>query len=277
MDIDGKKLALKVRSNLKKIIEDKKLKPKLVIILVGNNDASEIYVRNKIKAGEEIGIEVIVERFSADNKEEEIIFAIKKYNDDKTVNGIIVQSPLPDKFREDYIISFINKDKDVDGFGVANLGELLAGKENILAATPKGIIRMLEEENIDVKGKHVVIVGRSRIVGRPLALALLNRDATVTITHSKTKDLDKITKLADILVVAMGKANFITKEYIKPGAVVIDVGINRTSNGLCGDVNYKDVKDIVSYITPVPGGVGPMTVAELLENVVLNAIKERKE
>jgi len=271
--IDGKKIAEEIKDNLKSEIEKFNLQPGLAIIMVGNNPASEIYVRNKLKACEKVGIHAVLHHFKdAGVTEQEIINCIEKLNIDTSIHGIIVQSPLPLGFNEDYITSYINSNKDVDGFGIESLGHLASNQEKYLSATPYGIIKMLEYENISITGKHVVIVGRSKIVGRPLALALLNRDATVTITHSKTKNLKEITKLADILIVAVGKSYFITEDYVKNGAVVIDVGINRDLNGkLCGDVDYLYVKDKASYITPVPGGVGPMTIAMLLTNVVLSA------
>ncbi len=266
--IDGKKISLEIRENLKKEIEKYNIKPSLAIILVGEDEASKIYVRNKLKACSEIGIEAKVFNFNADVAEEELILLIKKLNADNNIDGIIVQSPLPKNLNEYLISNTIDPSKDVDGFGSYNLGLLAANKPNFIAATPLGILKLLEYENIELEGKNVVIIGRSIIVGRPLLLALLNKDATVTITHSKTKNLKEITKKADILIVAIGKANYITEEYIKENAVIIDVGINRVEGKLYGDVDFNRIKDKVSYITPVPGGVGPLTVAMLLSNVV---------
>lgn len=276
--IDGKKISLEIREKLRKEISDLKVIPSLAIIYVGDNPASEIYVRNKIKVGEELGIDVKLFRFNSDERQDVIINKIKELNEDISVHGIIIQSPVPSQIDEAYINSFIDKDKDVDGFGVFSLGSLASNDERFIAATPYGILKMLEYENIDVKGANVVIVGRSKIVGRPLALALLNRDATVTITHSKTKNLASITKLADILIVAIGQPEFITSDYVKNGAIVIDVGISRVDGKIKGDVDFTKVKEKASYITPVPGGVGPMTIAMLLSNVVESAKKAvRKE
>lgn len=268
--IDGVKIARDIKISLKEEIIKFNLKPVLAIIMIGNNSSSEIYVRNKVKVSTEIGINCEVFRFSEDNDIDEIVSCIKKLNSDNLVHGIIIQSPVP-KFDEEYLNSFISKEKDMDGFGIYNLGSLASNRENILAATPAGIIKMLEYESIKINGANVVIIGRSKIVGRPLALALLNRDATVTITHSKTKNLKDITCQADILIVAIGKPKFITGDYIKEGATVIDVGINRVDSKVVGDVDFLSVKDKVSYISPVPGGVGPMTIAMLLYNVVESA------
>lgn len=269
--IDGKNIASFINDKTSAKIKELNLNPGLAIILVGNNPASEIYVKNKIANCEKIGIKANLYRFSSENKETEIINCVKKMNVDNNIHGIIIQSPMPKEFRENHINSFISPEKDVDGFGIYNMGLLALNNENYLAATPQGIIKMLEFENIDIKGKNVVIIGRSKIVGRPLALALLNRDATVTIAHSKTENLQTITKKADILIVAIGKPSFITQDYIKENAVVIDVGINRIDGNICGDIDFESVKDKVSYITPVPGGVGPMTIACLLSNVTKSA------
>ena len=272
--IDGKLISKEIRKNIKKDIDALKVKniiPGLGIILVGNDPASEIYVRNKIKACDELGINTLLYRFKEDNNEREVIELIKNLNCDDQIHGILVQSPLPSSFDEDKIISYVEKEKDVDGFGTFNLGALLSNQEKIVAATPLGILKMLEYENIDTEGKHVVVVGASLIVGRPMATLLLNRGATVTIAHSKTKNLKEITKQADILIVAIGQAKFITDEYIKDGAVVIDVGTNRVDGKLYGDVDFDKVSKKASYITPVPGGVGPMTITMLISNVVEQA------
>lgn len=276
--IDGKEIAQNLREKLKNDIEKNHLCPGLAIILVGNNEASELYVHNKEKACLEIGIKSHVYHFNEANSETEIIACIEALNNDTSIHGIIVQSPLPSKFNEDYITSFISETKDVDGFGIYNMGLLATNNTQYLAATPAGIINLLETENIPLQGTHVVIIGRSKIVGRPLALALLNKDATVTITHSKTKNLKEITKTADILIVAIGHPKYIDESFVKENAVIIDVGINKLDDNLCGDVDFASVKNKVSYITPVPGGVGPMTVASLLSNVVESAkIHSRKE
>lgn len=269
--IDGKKIAAEVNVKTANQIKELDLNPGLAIILVGNNPASEIYVRNKMENCQKLGIKASLYRFNETSLESNIVACIKKLNADPSVHGILIQSPMPEGFNESYINSFITPEKDVDGFGIYNMGALAVNEPRNIAATPKGIIKMLEYENIDVAGKNIVVIGRSKIVGRPLALALLNMDATVTITHSKTKNLKEITKTADILIVAIGKPKFINNDYIKENAVVIDVGINRKDGIICGDVDFDSVKDKVSYITPVPGGVGPMTIACLLENVTLSA------
>ena len=272
--IDGKLISKEIRKNIKKDIDALKVKniiPGLGIILVGNDPASEIYVRNKIKACDELGINTLLYRFKEDNNVREVIELIKDLNCDDQIHGILVQSPLPSAFDEDKIISYVEKEKDVDGFGTFNLGALLSNQEKIVAATPLGILKMLEYENIDIEGKHVVVVGASLIVGRPMATLLLNRGATVTIAHSKTKNLKEITTQADILIVAIGQAKFITDEYVKDGAVVIDVGTNRVDGKLYGDVDFDKVSKKASYITPVPGGVGPMTITMLISNVVEQA------
>lgn len=269
--IDGKLISNEIRKNIKKEIEslkEKNIIPGLGIILVGNDPASEIYVRNKMKACDELGVHALLYRFDEENSEEEIIAQIEKLNKDDHIHGILVQSPLPTCFNEDRIISYVDKEKDVDGFGIYNLGSLISNQERIVAATPLGILKMLEYENIDVEGKHAVVVGASLIVGRPMAILLLNRGATVTIAHSKTQNLKEITKQADILIVAIGQAKFITDEYVKDGAVVIDVGTNRVDGKLYGDVDFDEVSKKASYITPVPGGVGPMTITMLISNVV---------
>ena len=272
--IDGKLISKEIRKNIKKDIDALKVKniiPGLGIILVGNDPASEIYVRNKIKACDELGINTLLYRFKEDNNVREVIELIKDLNCDDQIHGILVQSPLPSAFDEDKIISYVEKEKDVDGFGTFNLGALLSNQEKIVAATPLGILKMLEYEKIDIEGKHVVVVGASLIVGRPMATLLLNRGATITIAHSKTKNLKEITTQADILIVAIGQAKFITDEYIKDGAVVIDVGTNRVDGKLYGDVDFDKVSKKASYITPVPGGVGPMTITMLISNVVEQA------
>lgn len=277
--IDGKLISNEIREDLKKQIDELKkehIVPGLGIVLVGNDVASEIYVRNKIKACDELGIYHELCRFTEENTEEEIICQIQKLNENPIIDGILVQSPLPSCFDEERVISYVDSKKDVDGFGIYNLGALLSNDEKVIAATPYGILKMLEYENIEIEGKYVVVVGASLIVGRPMATALLNRGATVTIAHSKTKNLQDITKQADILIVAIGHSKFITEEYVKDGAVVIDVGTNRVDGKLCGDVDFDGVSKKCSYITPVPGGVGPMTITMLLANVIEQAkLRER--
>lgn len=276
--IDGKLIAASIRNELKEEVIKMGITPSLAILMIGANSANEIYVNNKLKASAEIGINTKIFRFDESSNEEDIIRCIKELNNNESIHGIIIQSPVSKKFNEDYLNSFIDPAKDVDGFGVYNMGCLATNNPKFLAATPKGIIKLLETEGLPISGQNVVIVGRSKIVGRPLALALLNKDATVTITHRKTKNLASITSQADILIVAIGCPNFITKDYVKDGAVVIDVGINKLNDKLYGDVDNASVSSKVSYITPVPGGVGPMTVASLLANVVESAkIHSRKE
>ena len=269
--IDGKKQANDIKEKLKKEISTLKEQgviPGLAIILVGHDPASEIYVKNKIKTCDELGICTLLYRFTEESSEKEIIAQIKDLNADDEIDGILIQSPLPTIFNEDKIISYVDPKKDVDGFGINNLGALLSNNELIIAATPLGILKMLEHENVSLEGKNAVMVGSSRIVGRPMAALLLNRGATVTICNNKTKNLKEITSNADILIVAIGQAKFITSDFVKEGAVVIDVGINRIDNHLYGDVDFDSVSKKASLITPVPGGVGPMTIVMLLSNVV---------
>ena len=269
--IDGRKQANDIKEKLKKKISTLKEQgviPGLAIILVGHDPASEIYVKNKIKTCDELGICTLLYRFTEESSEKEIIAQIKDLNEDDGIDGILIQSPLPAIFNEDKIISYVDPKKDVDGFGINNLGALLSNNELIIAATPLGILKMLENESVSLEGKNVVVVGASRIVGRPMATLLLNRGATVTICHNKTKNLKEITSNADILIIAIGQAKFITSDFVKEGAVVIDVGINRIDNHLYGDVDFDSVSKKASLITPVPGGVGPMTIVMLLSNVV---------
>ena len=273
MLLNGKEFSKKLKNNLKIEVENLKKEtnqtPGLAIILVGNNPASEVYVRNKVKDATNCGINANLIRFDETISEEELIDEVIKLNNDDTCHGLIVQLPLPKHINEQVIIDTISPDKDVDGFGILNKGKLFSGLESIESATPKGIMKLLEEYNIDPKGKHAVVVGRSNIVGKPMAIMLLNKHATVTICHSRTVNLSEITKQADILVVAIGKPKFITKDMVKEGAVVIDVGTNRVDDKLVGDVDFENVEPIASYITPVPGGVGPLTIASLLENTVI--------
>ena len=269
--IDGKKQANDIKEELKKELRGLKAKgiiPTLAIILVGSDPASELYVKNKIRVCDEIGICTLLYRFTEENSEYEIIERIKDLNADDEIDGILIQSPLPTIFNEDKIISYVDPKKDVDGFGINNLGALLSNNELIIAATPLGILKMLEHENVSLEGKNAVVVGSSRIVGRPMAALLLNRGATVTICNNKTKNLKEITSRADILIVAIGQAKFIASDFIKEGAIVIDVGINRIDKSLYGDVDFASVSKKASLITPVPGGVGPMTIIMLLSNVI---------
>lgn len=272
MILDGKELSKKRKSELKQ--EVLRLKdiynkvPKLAIIMVGNNPASQIYVRNKIKACAFCNIESELIHLEETVTMEELLNIIDKLNNDESVNGIIAQLPLPSHLNEQIVIDSISPNKDVDGFSLVNKGKLFCGIPSFTPATPQGIMTMLEEYNIDPKGKSAVVIGRSNIVGKPMAQLLLNKHATVTICHSRTTNLSEVTKQADILVVAIGKANFVTKDMVKPGATVIDVGINRIDDKLYGDVDFEQVKDVAGYISPVPGGVGPMTITTLLEHTV---------
>ncbi len=279
--IDGKTLAKEKREELKKKVQELKDKeeivPGLAIIRVGNDPASEIYVRNKLKACQEVGIHAVEQHFDENASEQEIIERIEFFNQEKSIDGILVQSPLPKNLNEKKIVSFILGSKDVDGFGINNLGHLLANQEQVLAATPLGILHLLEKYEIPIASKNVLVIGRSQIVGRPLAIMFLNRDATVTIAHSKTKNLKELTLQADILVSAVGRPHFITADMVKEGAVCIDVGINRENGHVIGDTDFDTIKEKASFITPVPGGVGPMTVATLLENVYELASTRKKE
>lgn len=270
--INGKELASKIRANLKVEVDELKHKgifPKLAVIMVGNDSASAVYVRNKSKACNEIGIEFEEFLLPEETTREELLNLIEELNNRKDVTGILLQSPIPKHLDIREAFNAINYKKDVDGFHPINVGKLAIGEECFISCTPAGVIKMLEEYNIEIQGKHAVVIGRSNIVGKPLAQCLLNKNATVTICHSKTKNLKEITKQADILVAAIGKAQFVTADMVKENAVVVDIGINRNEEGkLVGDVDYQNVEPKASYITPVPGGVGPMTIAMLMHNVI---------
>ena len=266
--IDGKKISLKIKDELKMEVEKFKVKPKLVVISVGDNPASKVYVGQKEKAADYIGIDYLHEHYDTIS-DDELVKEIEKLNKDKSVDGIIVQLPLPDGMDEKRIVNTISCDKDVDGLTYLNAGLLINNKETLASCTPKGIMKLLEHEKVKIEGANAVVVGRSILVGKPIANLLLNANATVTVCHSKTKDLAKITKKADILIAAIGKKHFITRDMVRRGSVIIDVGINRVDGKLYGDVDYDNVFDKVSKITPVPGGVGPMTVVMLMENVIL--------
>ena len=270
MTLDGKTLSNKIKSDIGGKIKKYLLKPTLAVIQIGDDEASNIYINSKKKACENVGINFIHEKFSSNVSEQEIINKIIELNNDTYVNGILIQLPIPKKLNEHKLLNLINKNKDVDGLTDINMGLLFKNNNNLIPCTPQGIMKILEEYNIDLIGKHAVIVGRSNLVGKPLAMLLLQKNVTVTICHSKTKDLGSFTKQADILISAVGKKHLITKDMVKENSVVIDVGINRVDGKLYGDVDFENVKDIVSYITPVPGGVGPMTVAMLLSNVLKN-------
>ncbi len=278
--IDGKKLAKKTRENLKiecSNLKEKNIIPKLSVIMVGEDPASKIYVKTKSKACDEIGIEYEEHILNENIIQEELIELIHKLNNDDSVNGILLQSPIPRHLDIDEAFREISSEKDVDGFNPINVGKLLLNQDTFVSCTPYGIMKMFEEYNIELEGKNVVIIGRSNIVGKPLMACCLNKHATVTICHSKTKDLKEKTKNADILVAAIGKSNFVTSDMVKDNAVIIDVGINRgTDKKLTGDVDFENVKEKASYITPVPGGVGPMTVAMLMNNVIKATINQNK-
>lgn len=270
--INGQLLSQEIRGNILNEVKELETKygrvPHLVVILVGDNPASQSYVKGKQKACSEVGFKSTLIKMDADVSEEELLNEIKKINEDKDVDGLLVQLPLPRHINEANVINAISIDKDVDGFHLINVARLHLGEKCIKPCTPKGIMTMLKSVNIDVKGKHCVVLGRSNIVGRPMAELLLCNDATVTLCHSKTQNLKEITRNADILIVAIGKPKFVTRDYIKEGMCVIDVGVNRVDGHLCGDVDFDDCKDIASYITPVPKGVGPMTITSLMENTL---------
>lgn len=279
--IDGKKLAKTTRENLKVEVEELKvngINPKLAVIMVGNNSASQIYVRNKSRACDEVGIEFEEYLLPTTTEQSELLNLIDKLNNQEDINGILLQSPIPDGLDINEAFRKISPEKDVDGFHPVNVGKLVLGQDTFVSCTPYGIMRMFEAYNIDLEGKNAVVIGRSNIVGKPMSHCLLNKNATVTICHSRTKNLAEITKRADILVAAIGKAEFVKADMVKEGVVVIDVGINRTEEGkLKGDVDFENVSKKASYITPVPGGVGPMTIAMLMNNVVKAAKMQNKK
>lgn len=267
--IDGKQISAQIKDELKERVERENLEVTLAVIQVGNDPASTVYVGNKKKACEYIGIRSLAYELPEETPEEELLQLIKELNDRDDVNGILVQLPLPAHMDEDKVIQTISPKKDVDGFHPQSVGALSIGQPGFVSCTPAGVIQLLKRTGVEIDGKECVIVGRSNIVGKPMALLMLRENATVTVCHSHTKDLKEVTKRADILIVAIGKPKFITKEYVKDGAVVIDVGIHRGADGkLCGDVDYDDVAPITYAITPVPGGVGPMTIAMLMNNCV---------
>ena len=274
--IDGKQVSKELRIQVAKEVEEIKAKynvvPGLAVILVGDDPASAVYVRNKHKGCEEVGIKSLQIVMPADTTEEALLNKINELNSDDSVNGILVQLPLPKHISEEKIINAISPEKDVDAFHPTNVGKIMLGKYDFLPCTPAGIMELLKYYNVDINGKECVVIGRSNIVGKPMALLLLAQNGTVTVCHSRTKDLAATVARADILVVAIGKPNFITGDMIKPGAVVIDVGINRLESGkLCGDVEFESASAVSSMITPVPGGVGPMTITMLLKNTVTAA------
>jgi methylenetetrahydrofolate dehydrogenase (NADP+)/methenyltetrahydrofolate cyclohydrolase len=266
--LNGKELADRIKDEIEEEVDVMWSEPCLAVIQVGDNPASSVYVRNKEKACKHCGIKSEIYKFKEIVSEDQLISFIHELNERWSVDGILVQLPLPKHINEDKVIQSIAPEKDVDGFHEINAGKLLIGKDTFVPCTAKGIIELLKANDIKIEGKNCVVVGRSNIVGKPTALELLRNNGTVTICHSKTKNLTEVCKQADILICAIGKPKFFNREYIKEGAVVVDVGIHRTENGLCGDVDFEDIKDIVSAITPVPGGVGAMTVAMLMKNCV---------
>ena len=270
--IDGKKISAEIKDELKKQVSELKADGKeitLAVIQVGNDPASSVYVGNKKKACEYIGIKSLAYELPEETTEEKLLSIIEELNNRDDVNGILVQLPLPSHINEDKVIETIDSSKDVDGFNPMSVGALSIGKKGFVSCTPAGIIQLLKRSNIEIEGKECVVVGRSNIVGKPMAMLLLRENGTVTVAHSRTKNLKEVTKRADILVAAVGKPKFITADYVKEGAVVIDVGIHRNENNkLCGDVDFESVEPKASAITPVPGGVGPMTIAMLMYNCV---------
>lgn len=278
--INGFELAKEKRAQLAKEVEQLKregIEPALAVILVGDHPASQSYVKAKQKACEEIGIRSVLLTFPNDISESFLLGQIARLNKDRSIHGILVQLPLPPQINELHVIEAIAPEKDVDGFHPLNVGRMMTGQQTFLPCTPYGILYMVQSLQVDIAGKHVVVVGRSNIVGKPVGQLFLREHATVTYCHSRTNDLEAITRQADILIVAVGKPKLITSSYVKEGAIVIDVGVNRLENGkLCGDVDFDDVKQVASYITPVPKGVGPMTITMLLHNTVQAAREQHK-
>lgn len=275
--LDGKKTAQKVKDALKERVEQLKkdgLTPGLAVIIVGNDSASRVYVNNKKKACEYVGIHSEEYALPEETTQDELIALVKKLNEKKDIHGILCQLPLPKHINEEAVINAIDPQKDVDAFHPVNVGKIMIGNFDFLPCTPAGVMELIDESRIDLTGKHCVVVGRSNIVGKPQAMLLLHRNATVTICHSKTENLPQVCRTADVLVVAVGRAKMVDESYIKEGAVVIDVGMDRDENGkLCGDVDFDSACKKAGYITPVPGGVGPMTIATLMKNAVTAAEK----
>lgn len=270
--ISGKAMSEEIRSEIKqrteKLKREKGIVPGLAVILVGNDPASEIYVKNKGQGCEEVGFHSETIRMPENTGENELISLIRKLNQDPAIHGILVQLPLPRQIRENIVLAEIAPEKDVDGFHLLNVGSLMTGNEGVIACTPKGALKMIKSTGVDLNGKEAVVIGRSNIVGKPMAMLLLHENCTVTVCHSKTVNLAAHTRNADILVAAVGKSKFITADMIKPGAIVIDVGINRIDGKVTGDVDFENVSEVAGWITPVPGGVGKMTISMLLENTL---------
>ena len=273
--IDGKAVSARLRQKMAAEVAAMKeagVVPGLAVVLVGENPASQVYVRNKIKACEELGIRSQDYRLPEDTTQEALLDLVGELNRREDIHGILVQLPLPGQIQEEAVIAAIAPEKDVDAFHARNVGKIVQGSYNFLPCTPAGVMELIRSTGVPVQGKECVVVGRSNIVGKPMALLMLHENATVTICHSRTRDLGEVTRRADILIVAIGKANFITKDMVKPGAVVIDVGMNRDENGkLCGDVDFAGVEPVAGYLTPVPGGVGPMTITMLMGNTITAA------
>lgn len=278
--IDGKQISADIRNEMASEVaklKEKGVTPGLAVILVGEDPASKVYVGSKEKACNQLGMYSEVHRLEANSTEEEVLALIDKLNNQDSINGILVQLPLPKHINEKAIIDAISVAKDVDGFHPESVGNLVIGDDSLLPCTPAGVIELIKRSGVDIAGKHAVVIGRSNIVGKPVAMLLLRENATVTICHSRTANLEEISKQADILVVAIGRANAIDSKYVKPGAVVVDVGINRLESGkLAGDADYESCLSVAGYITPVPGGVGPMTITMLMKNTITAAKKANR-
>lgn len=279
--MDGKALSLIIESSIKEnvsaYISKGVRKPKLVVLLIGDNPASVTYVKNKEKACERVGIESIVYRMDANVTTQDVLNVVNELNNDLTIDGILVQLPIPKQLDVNLIIETLDPNKDVDGLHPVNIAKLYANQDGFVPCTPRGIMTLLNHYHIEISGKHAIVIGRSALVGRPVAQLLLNENATVTVCHSKTKDLAQLTRLADIIVVAIGRDKFLTLDHINHTNAIIDVGINRVNDKLVGDVDYEALIDKVDYMTPVPGGVGPMTIVSLLENTFKSYEKSMKE
>jgi methylenetetrahydrofolate dehydrogenase (NADP+)/methenyltetrahydrofolate cyclohydrolase len=279
--IDGNALSKQLRAQVAAdtaALKAKGLTPGLAVVLVGENPASQVYVRNKVKACEDAGLHSVLEKYDAHMTEADLLARVEALNNDPAIHGILVQLPLPAHIDAQKVIEAISPAKDVDGFHIASAGALMTGMPGFWPCTPYGCMKMLESIGYDLKGKHAVVIGRSNIVGKPMALMLLQKDATVTVAHSRTQNLKALTLQADVIVAAVGKRNVLTADMVKPGAVVLDVGMNRNDEGkLCGDVDFDGVKEVAGYITPVPGGVGPMTITMLLVNTLESAQRALSE
>jgi len=279
--IDGNALSKQLRAQVAAdtaALKAKGLTPGLAVVLVGDNQASQVYVRNKVKACEDAGLHSVLEKYEATMTEADLLARVDALNNDSSIHGILVQLPLPAHIDAQKVIEAISPAKDVDGFHIASAGALMTGMPGFWPCTPYGCMKMLESIGYDLKGKHAVVIGRSNIVGKPMALMLLQKDATVTVAHSRTQNLKALTLQADVIVAAVGKRNVLTADMVKPGAVVLDVGMNRNDEGkLCGDVDFDGVKEVAGYITPVPGGVGPMTITMLLVNTLESAQRALSE